>query len=254
MNEVSLTRLVELARCIPRDYLSISEEIFRSERGPSEIRQKLDECSKHHVAFRDIANELNRHKKDVSEFILVVRSAILTRSRYAVHAPRAVCTLPDARVPGIEDTLSESIRLIKSAQFTIYLMNYWMTTGSVRLLNALMEQVEAVPSLKVIVIGDSRRQFLEPFQLMWRKEVMRPAIYIYKPGMETDTDDRSKMHAKTLIIDETRMLITSANMTGLAMTENIEVGISLEAPRAVRKISHMINELIHRNDLFERVS
>lgn len=253
MNEVSLTRLVELARCIPRDYLSTSEEIFRQGRTLRELQQQLAKYSDSHVAFRDIANELNRHKESVADFILIVRSAILTRSRYAVHAPRAVCTVPDSCVPGMEDTLNESIKLIKSARFTIYLMNYWMTAGSIRLLNALMDQVEAVPSLKVVIIGDSKKRFLEPFNRMWKPEVTKPTIYIYKPGLETASDDRSKMHAKTLVIDETRMLITSANMTGLAMNENIEVGISLEAPRAVRKISHMINELIHRKDLFERV-
>ncbi len=254
MTETLLTRFIGLARCIPRVRLDLSEEIFRIERSREEVLRRLDAANQLDSVFGRLSAEIEANPNVFDEAILVLRSAILTRSRHAVHSPKAVCTLPDTKISGMDDTQSETLRLIREATHSISLMNYWMTSGSEILIQTLMEKVRSNPRLRVVVVGDSRENFLVPFRRMWKRDVPEPAIYIYKPGMSSGAEDRSKMHAKTLVIDECKMLISSANMTKAAVSENIEVGISIEAPKAVRKIAEMINHLIHRPDLFERIS
>jgi phosphatidylserine/phosphatidylglycerophosphate/cardiolipin synthase-like enzyme len=254
MNELRLTRLVNLSRCIPRESIPDAHCVLRLDKPPEVVLSSIDELAKDDVAFAKIAEELRADSSTFTEALLALRAAVLTKARQSVLPPKAVCTLPDSHLPGIEETLTETLRLIDSAEHSISLMNYWMTGGSEQLLHALMAKMRSNPALRVVIVGDSRENFLKPLERMWNKSVPRPAVYIYKPGLGPESNERSKMHAKTLVIDEVKMLITSANMTRAAMRENIEVGISIEAPRAVSQIAQMINSLIHSADLFERIS
>lgn len=58
-------------------------------------------------------------------------------------------------------------------------------------------------------------------------------LYVYKPK-----ERNSVLHAKSIIQDSSLILVTSANMTGSAMTKNIELGILYEGKLAseARKI------------------
>lgn len=253
MNDVKLARLLELVRCIPRQQLAAAEELFRFDRKQGQILERLAELERAHSCFRHLAVELRGRESFSDDVILAIRTAILTRSRTAVHSPKAVCTSPEPCVPGMEDTLTESLRLIESAEHSISMMNYWMTGGSEPLVSALMRKTGEKRGLRMVLIGDSKEHFLDPLNRLWRKNIRRPTIYIYQPGMAPESDDRSKMHAKTLVVDESRMLITSANLTRSAMESNIEMGVSIEAPRAVRKVAQFMNELIHMPELFQRV-
>jgi phosphatidylserine/phosphatidylglycerophosphate/cardiolipin synthase-like enzyme len=60
-----------------------------------------------------------------------------------------------------------------------------------------------------------------------------PEIFSYKPKEKS-----SVLHAKVLIIDDARILVTSANVTGSALNRNIEMGLyhSGKAAKDARKL------------------
>ena len=65
-------------------------------------------------------------------------------------------------------------------------------------------------------------------------------LYVYKPK-----EKNSVLHAKVIIKDETTILVTSANLTGSAMTKNIELGILYEgklASDARKMFSDLVDE------------
>jgi phosphatidylserine/phosphatidylglycerophosphate/cardiolipin synthase-like enzyme len=61
-------------------------------------------------------------------------------------------------------------------------------------------------------------------------------LYVYKPK-----EKNSVLHAKSIIQDNYSILVTSANMTGSAMTKNIELGILYEGKLASEARKMFIN-------------
>ena len=77
---------------------------------------------------------------------------------------------------------------------------------------------------------------------IWKKSKnnILPELYVYKPR-----EKNSVLHAKVIIKDQTSILVTSANMTGSAMTKNIELGILYEGKLAIdarKMFSDLIDE------------
>lgn len=56
------------------------------------------------------------------------------------------------------------------------------------------------------------------------------------PSAERGANGRAALHAKVIAADCSSALVGSANLTGRALNENIEVGVFLRDPRTVRRI------------------
>lgn len=78
---------------------------------------------------------------------------------------------------------------------------------------------------------------------IWGDIEYYPEIYSY------DADD-SSLHAKFLIIDDKEILVTSANMTGRAMTQNLEMGIRHQGTIA-KDVAELVELLIQRGIISE---
>ena len=61
----------------------------------------------------------------------------------------------------------------------------------------------------------------------------------YKPKQK-----RSSLHAKVVIIDDSQLLVTSANMTGNAIETNIEMGI-IHKGKIVKDAKTLFQSLIY---------
>ncbi len=182
--------------------------------------------------------------------------AFLTALRYQATetAPAIipVCTLANDLLPGIARTKEETVRLLDQATKSIYILGYWLTSNVDYLIRAL--ERASGRGVKIILLADSKENFLNPFLKMWDKQYPIPSIYVFLASQNRkDGLDGAKMHAKTIIVDDERMLITSANLTYLALTQNIEVGIIIEGRLSVQAVSKMVNHLIHSADVFEKI-
>lgn len=70
----------------------------------------------------------------------------------------------------------------------------------------------------------------------------RPAIF-YDPRTITPKLYAS-MHAKCIVVDDARALVTSANFTSRAQSRNIEVGVLLEDPAFAKELAEHWRELL----------
>lgn len=66
---------------------------------------------------------------------------------------------------------------------------------------------------------------------------------VYK-FIEKEEDEMASLHAKTVIVDGEKMLISSANLSYHGMVGNIEVGVLVESKQKCRHILNVYNELI----------
>jgi phosphatidylserine/phosphatidylglycerophosphate/cardiolipin synthase-like enzyme len=63
------------------------------------------------------------------------------------------------------------------------------------------------------------------------------------------TETKACLHAKCVVVDEERVLITSANFTEAAHERNIEAGVLLADPTAAKAICSQLESLITRSKL-----
>lgn len=78
----------------------------------------------------------------------------------------------------------------------------------------------------------------------WGSAKPLPIIYSYD-------HPHSSLHAKFMIVDDIDIFVTSANMTGRVMKQNLEIGIRHHGQTA-RDLVEVINLLIH-NDIIQKI-
>jgi len=71
------------------------------------------------------------------------------------------------------------------------------------------------------------------FQQSYRKESALGRLRVRYMGEE----GRNGLHAKVIIADEKEALVSSANLTGYAMTKNVEVGLATRSTRIVHALT-----------------
>lgn len=76
---------------------------------------------------------------------------------------------------------------------------------------------------------------------------------LYDPrSLELDSNKRSSMHAKVVVVDEEVALITSANFTTAAQTKNIEVGALVRQPVIAKQLVEHF-EALHAHGWLKRL-
>ena len=59
-----------------------------------------------------------------------------------------------------------------------------------------------------------------------------------------DEDAMAALHAKTIVVDEKELLVSSANLSYHGMQGNVEMGIRLASPDKARQIENLLKEMI----------
>ena len=77
-------------------------------------------------------------------------------------------------------------------------------------------------------------------------------FYSWPPDQRVNASgEHGALHAKAIVADDTRALITSANLTGSALDLNMELGLLIEGGPIPRRLSAHFGELIARGILRE---
>lgn len=71
-------------------------------------------------------------------------------------------------------------------------------------------------------------------QRHWPPERRRPTIWTW----QDPSDEVAKLHAKVLEVDGHDLLVTSANLTGHALGENVEIGLRVRGAPAAQAVEH----------------
>lgn len=132
--------------------------------------------------------------------------------------------------------------LIRTADQTIVIVGYTITQGAAPVIAHLVEARRQ--GVQVTIIANRMDQHLSLIRAYWPTNVAPPELYTYP---ESGEDQMAALHAKALIADRRRMLLTSANMTYHGLTGNIELGVLIEdetAARAVQLIQLLIDRQI----------
>jgi hypothetical protein len=202
-------------------------------------------------------------------------AALATALRLAEAARRAgedrpepVLVWSDLDVQGSRDTAIVCSELFRNAERDVLVSTFNLghrskdgeAKGNPVLLPLARRMVEA-PDLHVRLFVNLRRQgrtahapaeeVEEAFAAWFRKEVWPweslPEVYFDPRSLDARGDERACLHAKCVVVDDARALVTSANLTEAAHGRNIEAGVLLDDPAFATSLRKQFESLIDRD-------
>ncbi|HYR89308.1 MAG TPA: DISARM system phospholipase D-like protein DrmC [Terriglobia bacterium] len=166
-----------------------------------------------------------------------------------------VTTGPDSDAAANRDTSVVVRELFANAEESVLVAGYAVYQGQ-RVFQALADRMHTKPNLKVQMFLDVRRgpgdtaavsevvhRFGDHFrQVDWPKERPLPELFYFPSSLEERPHERGSMHAKIVIIDNSKVFISSANFTEAAQQRNIEVGLVVRSrPLSQQLTNHFLS-------------
>ncbi|MGE6204643.1 phospholipase D-like domain-containing protein [Guptibacillus hwajinpoensis] len=124
------------------------------------------------------------------------------------------------------NTYNTVLHLIESAKEEVFIVgyNFSFKDESIRkLLRCIEKAVERNCRINILV-NDVEKNF-EEIMTYWEKEKYQLNVYHWKGS---EKEDFTSLHAKLVIIDQQKLLLTSANFSYHGFHKNIETGVVIE--------------------------
>ena len=169
-----------------------------------------------------------------------------------------VWTGPEAGGVANRDTGVVVRQLFGEAKRTVMISGYRVYQGQV-VFRALANHMDRDPNLKVRMYLDVHREagdsstesaILVRFAVWFADQVWPgrrlPEVYYDPRSLQVELGQRSSLHAKCVVIDSERSLVSSANFTEAAQLRNIEVGVLIRSRDFAERLAHHFESLAAR--------
>lgn len=167
-----------------------------------------------------------------------------------------VWTGPDAVGAETRDTGVVLRELFGGAQRRVLVAGYAVHQGK-QVFEVLAQRMQALPELRVELFlnvarpyGDTSAadallyEFVTRFRALdWPGERL-PTVYFDPRSLAEPGKKRAVLHAKCVVVDDTRAFVTSANFTEAAQERNIEVGVLLHDAAVARSLVAQFEQLV----------
>ena len=216
----------------------------------------------------DTAVELRRLAGlGMSPVHIAYTTRLLAEERAASQAIRdrvdVVWTGPEVEGSLSRDSATVARELLGQAERSILLASYAIDPNVdkvKRLLGGLATRMDAKPELDVQLFLNVKRGWKKGVQDDRAEEVLvaeeatrfrglwpgvrRPAVYYDPRALALGLGPRACLHAKVVVVDQKRALITSANLTEAAHERNIEAGVLIEDSELARTLERQFSSLV----------
>lgn len=153
--------------------------------------------------------------------------------------------------PSVRSTLPVVKEMLGWATRSVLVVSYslWIVAGDA---GGIVDRLAELSSTGVDITFVLDRRYLDGWnirqlQQRWPAHRRRPALYAW----QNEGDEIAKLHAKVLIVDRRDLLITSANLTGHGMRNNLEFGLRVLGRPAEDAADHL--DGLIRTRVFEAV-
>jgi phosphatidylserine/phosphatidylglycerophosphate/cardiolipin synthase-like enzyme len=161
-------------------------------------------------------------------------------------------------VPGAQsrDTGVLVDELFSTAEKSVLVAGFAVAQGK-RIFRTLAERMHKLPDLQVrlflnvsIPYSDSTpdvellKRFTDKFRLEEWPGPTPPEVYYDGRALAVGTSEHASLHAKCIVVDEHKVLVTSANFTEAAQLRNIEAGVFLVNTNLARSLVRQFEAII----------
>ena len=193
-----------------------------------------------------------------NQMAFVIEAIAETRGAFIEPEQTIDLILSGPELPGIplSDTIATVRTLVAEATQELVLVGYAVHNAK-PLFELIASRMADENPLRVIFCFDIRRknrdtslesEIVRRFATEFRKKHWPwpnlPQLYYDRRSLSQDSSQRSSLHAKCVIADRARTIITSANFTEAAWLRNIEVGVLVQYEPLVSRLSAYIEGLI----------
>ena len=243
--ELTAENLRAFATALAADWIAASspEKAFRNYAGDEAARLK------------DWLRTLSETGFTPPQAARLIRAVVSGRAREQILAPDLVVSGPD--VPGVPtaDTYAVVQSLFQEATTEVILAGYAFYNGKA-LFERLAEKQASNPNLKILFHVDVPRKYgdhtpsdqliqnyVEDFRTKHWPWSPVPELYFDPRALETDSKSRASLHAKVVVIDRRKLLVTSANFTEAAQQRNVELGVLCSLPYLAERVCSYLEGL-----------
>jgi phosphatidylserine/phosphatidylglycerophosphate/cardiolipin synthase-like enzyme len=193
-----------------------------------------------------------------SAHIALLLSSIAAERRQAESERQRidlVATGPDTAL-GARDTAVVVRDLFLGAKASVLAVGFAVHGGR-QVFSTLAERLDLDPTLDVVLCLDIARapgntsadaailaRFAEHFRTKEWPGKRLPRIYYDPRSLRAGPTGRTSLHAKCIVIDQARALVTSANFTEAAHQRNIELGLLVVMPDVAALIARHFEAMI----------
>ncbi len=210
----------------------------------------------------NVANVLNALGGEAMATSVAAWLMVLADERASVQLAQdqaqLVWTGPEGTRSTARDTWVTMTELFRSAQSSIDIASYAIHDGK-HVLEELVQRMREIPALRVRMFlhihrqwGDTTtsnaqlvRAFAKDFKdKHWADDVPLPEVYFDPRTIAVEPEKRASLHAKVVVVDGLRALVTSANLTEAAQHRNIEAGIVVANDTIAKGLRQQFDGLI----------
>jgi len=167
-----------------------------------------------------------------------------------------VITGPDT-ANAVRDTAVVVRDVFANAERTVLIAGYAVHQGQ-QVFQALAERMDRRAELKVRMFLDVHRdlndrehdslvvrRFLERFRAyQWPAGKRMPEIFYFPESLNDNSDKRSALHAKCVVVDQKTVFVSSANFTEAAHNRNIELGLLINSHALAERITNHFDSML----------
>ncbi len=137
--------------------------------------------------------------------------------------------------------------MLRNAERKILLTGYSISSYFDEMINLLIEKSRAGVFVKIFLNQTDTREQNSVKKLMENRSTFLK-VYEY---VQREDDQMSALHAKVIVTDDIRSLVTSANLSYHGQRGNIEIGTLISSAKIARKIDEIFTYLIFKRNFQE---
>lgn len=213
-----------------------------------EVFAALAEFAEFHELTGDIGDGVGGQANTI--VLLALRALAKQRSDLAPRLVSSdlVVTFPGTAEIPARHTAQVVREMLSAARREIIIVGYAIT-GDGGLPELLAEAANTVSRIVVICSSwktDAGTSAIDALLNSWPAKLPKPSVYTFN-----NSSDAGLMHVKTLIVDSSEMLVTSANFTHYGMTRNVEFGVRVTGE--VARNAKLVFDAFLRTGRFTRI-
>ncbi|MCR5771421.1 MAG: phospholipase [Butyrivibrio sp.] len=158
-----------------------------------------------------------------------------------------VVTAPDTFKIKAKKTKDVVEQLIKSAEKSIFLTGYSVSDYFAGMLDEIIAKSQKGVYVRFYVNDIDRHKESLDRMLAYQGKYLQFFEY------EKQSDDKmAASHAKILVVDSNKALVSSANLSYHGLSGNVEMGFLVDSRQKAKQIENLLNQLIRMN-IYKRV-
>ena len=215
---INLQEIENLVRTTPKDKIENMISYLKGKK-PSSLKPIfIQEDLNLDRSQTDILKKILEQISDCDLLSVTIQAALLLQNQNKNEISRLVLS-GDFQHKDADYTHQTIHQMIDRANHEITIIGYWVWGMGefFEKLSTLSENIE----IKFIL--DNAKEWEARIKKNWNRKSLPKIFEINRELL--NTDELNKLHSKIIIIDDDEILVTSANLTIVAMESNIETGI-----------------------------